>query len=82
MPTRPAKERVGLKLPIPRVGALVVEGLHPAIRRPTRMRRPTTLRQLASHTRSSAACSVGVANGFLSFMIVLFLSSTGVIREF
>jgi hypothetical protein len=76
MSTRPAKDRVGLKLPFPPVVELVVEEPHPAIRRPRRMSRPTPLRQLALQMRFSASWgSVVTACGFLFIMIMLFLSS-------
>ena len=85
MSTRPAKERAGLALVFPLVEGLVGEGLHPAIRRPTTMRRPNLLMQRSANTRFSGSCSgVGAPNGFLLFMntTVLFLSSTGVKRAF
>lgn len=74
MSTRSAKEHVGFALEFTRVDELVVEGLHPAIRRLTTMRKPNPLIQRSSNTRVRASCSgVGVTNGFLLNMIVLFL---------
>jgi hypothetical protein len=64
---------------------LVEEGLQQAIRRPTKTRKPKLLIQRSSNTRFRASCSgVGATNGFLINMntLVLFLSSTRVVRAF
>jgi hypothetical protein len=77
MSTRLAKELVGVALGVPLVAAFVVEGLHPAIRRPATKRRPSHLIKHASNSwfsvwRSGVSASKRAL--LIIDMMILFLS--------